>query len=310
MAFQHSNWNRPINTRSMELPADCDEQTDVTISLMRNLASEDARSVLIRAMAGRLPAHAAAAVDAIFWTVRKSVAFKRDSELAQGVEGWSPDIVEVLIRPVDLIAMRPAEGDCDDFSMLVASLCMAAGIPASFVAIAADPLEPARYSHVYVVAHLFSGDRAIDASHGRSPGWECQNLFGKRTLWRVDSMSAGLAGPFDYLNVPEFLRTPDFSVTKTETAAGDSSWWQDLIKLGATTGASVVQTRFGLPENSYVVNKDGSLASRGSSTTPAGIPVTDVRGSAVLGGDSTWLLILAALAIFVLILATRGGGRK
>jgi len=49
-----------------------------------------------------------------------------------------PELAEVLIRPVDLLAMRTPSGDCDDFSMLAAAMLRALGIRASFKTAAAD----------------------------------------------------------------------------------------------------------------------------------------------------------------------------
>lgn len=292
MRNRHPGWQGPINSHLQGLPDDADAQTAVTISLMRELATRDAATPPLRTIAAGLPSSPRAVVDRIFWFVRQGVRFRRDSELAQGIEGWSPDIIEVLVRPVDLLTMQPAEGDCDDFSMLVASLLVAAGIPSSFVTVAADPLEPTRYSHVYVVAHLADGDVAVDASHGSEPGWEAPNRFGKRTLWRVDSMH-GLG---------EDSQIPWFSTTTTAAAPKDVPWWQQLI----FTGADIAKTRFGLPENTYVVGKDGVI-SRGSGQNAPAVPVTDVRGQAGVTGGASTLLIIAALAILVLIVATSRG---
>ncbi len=282
MRNRHPGWQGPINFHLQELPDDADAQTAITISLMRSLATQDAATPPLRSIAAGLPSSPRAVVDRIFWFVRRGVRFKRDSELAQGIEGWSPDIIEVLVRPVDLLTMQPAEGDCDDFSMLVASLLVAARIPSSFVTVAADPLEPTRYSHVYVVAHLPAGDVAIDASHGTEPGWEAPNRFGKRTLWRVDSM-----------------RGLGFTATG---ATATKPWWQELI----SGGLDIAKTRFGLPENTYVVNSEGVMSRGGSQTSPA-VPVTDVRGQVNTLGSSSTLLIFAALAILVLIVLTSRG---
>ena len=294
MRKRHASWSEPVLARELELPSDGDAQTAATISLMREFSRADASTPPVHLLASSLPPAGRAAVDAVFWTVRRRIGFRRDSDLVQGVEGWSPETIEVLIRPVDMLSMHPAEGDCDDFSMLVAALLVARGVPCSFATVAADPLEPARYSHVYVVAHLPGGDVAVDASHGSRPGWECPNEFGKRRLWRVDDVRAGLAGS----------DVPFFSTTATAAMPSDVPWWQQL----ANRGIDFLQGRYGLPENTYVVNQ-GGVISRGSSQTPAAVPVTDVRGSADFSGISGNVLLLGGFVLLLMLILMRKGGK-
>jgi len=100
------------------------------------------------------------------------------------------DVVEVLIRPIDISLMARAgetvREDCDGFSMYAASLLLALGIPCTFCTVAADPFNSDVYSHVYVIAFPEGQESlrtAVDASHGAYAGWECPNRFGKRRDW-------------------------------------------------------------------------------------------------------------------------------
>ena len=77
-------------------------------------------------------------------------------------------------------------GDCDDFSMLVASFLTILGLPVWFVAVAADRDEPDRFSHVYVRTESKDcGSVVMDCSHGAYPGWETDLQF-RRLEWRVN----------------------------------------------------------------------------------------------------------------------------
>jgi len=124
----------------------------------------------------------------------KSVLRFREDEATLG-QLDTPDragTIEVLIPPMDLAAavdagIAPAE-DCDGYAMYVAALLLAANIPCSFVAVAADPTDPERFSHVYVAAYPQPNIRIpIDASHGEYAGWECPNRFNKRKEWPLNA---------------------------------------------------------------------------------------------------------------------------
>lgn len=255
---------------------------------MSDLAAKDAAYPPIASLAQRLhQANHTLYCEAVYNYVRGALRFKRDSELAQGIEGWGA-IVEVLIRPADMLTMRPPEGDCDDFSMLVAALLLAGGVSCSFACVAADPLDPERFSHVYVVAHLAGGDVAIDASHGPVFGWEAPNNLGKRQLWRVP-MNTGLGVENSY-GVPTFSTTV---TSQSAAATGDPAWLQIVNR-----GLDIVQGRFGTPENTYYRMPDGTIVSRGGAASgPAGTPL-DIRATGSLTQQSGYFEGIGATVIF------------
>ena len=83
------------------------------------------------------------------------------------------DQVDFLIAPSVLIRMKRPAGDCDDFSMMMAALLMANGIPCEFVTVACDRNDRRRWSHVYVRAILSDGRHVpLDPAVGDYPGWE------------------------------------------------------------------------------------------------------------------------------------------
>ena len=96
-----------------------------------------------------------------------------------------------MARYVDQVI---AIGDCDDFSMYLAALLTANGIACSFITVAADGHAPDQYSHVYVVAYPDGERVACDASHGKYPGWEVPNAFGKIREWECADNGGGWLG--------------------------------------------------------------------------------------------------------------------
>lgn len=179
-----------------------DGQTSEVISLMSRYAREDSSSPEVK----RAVAEAAAALpgaspeEQIFSYVRSHVWFAYDEATSLPLQSWYADpIVEVLIRPRDLIAAQPfAQGDCDDFSMLVASMLLAQDIETAYVTVAADDADPTQFSHVYVASYRDGMRTAIDASHGPYAGWEAETWYRKQE-WPISKLSqrqatiAGLA---------------------------------------------------------------------------------------------------------------------
>lgn len=297
-------WRQPVRLSGVQLPENGDEQTAFTVSLMGKLAAIDAGSDAVQSVSRQLAAgNSIDYARNVYDFVRGTLRFKRDEELAQGIEGWGP-VVEVLVRPVDMLSMEPAEGDCDDFSMLVASLLLAGGIDCSFACVGADPLEPDRFSHVYVLAHPAKGDISIDASHGPYFGWEAPNNLGKFESWRVAPMHAGLGTTAPLV--------PTFSTTVTAAAPSTDPAWLQIVN----RGLDIVQGRFATPENTLYRTPDGTIVSRGSSTqAPVGAPI-DIRATGSFAqqsdifGSLGGLFIYGALAFFAFILLMRMTGKK
>ena len=178
-----------------------DERVADTVAVMNRYAVEDAATPEIQQDAQEALALGGGDPLLGVWKLAKGrVRFQQDADTAAGTVGVQQDgvdIVEVVIRPVDLSRMyrrglQPVE-DCDGFSGYVAAMLTALGVPCAFCTVAVDPTDSSQYSHVYVVAYPQTGGRvAIDASHGEFCGWECPNPFGKRREWPVGKV--GLTG--------------------------------------------------------------------------------------------------------------------
>lgn len=176
-------WGQPITLDVRQTdPMDTDVSTVQTLEQMKSLAIESATSPLIAHVvntclintAKKNPTNREIA-RAIWWWVKSHVQFERDENILARELGYEKDPnQELLIMPTTLIMMPQPMGDCDDFSMLTGALCVCAGIPYWYVAIAEDEREPERFSHVYGKCYLVSERQFMnmDVSFGTVPGWE------------------------------------------------------------------------------------------------------------------------------------------
>jgi len=174
-----------------QLPDDSDGQVAHTIGLMRSYALEDAASPAIQAdLYAALGEKASALPQAdvatrVFDYVKRRIQFVQDERLASPWLAEGTDVIEVLVRPIDLsMQTAPRMGDCDDFSAYTASLLTAAGVDNSFVTVAADASAPGQFSHVYVAAYPDGVRLPLDTSHGDYAGWETLN-YSRRKEWPV-----------------------------------------------------------------------------------------------------------------------------
>jgi transglutaminase-like putative cysteine protease len=117
---------------------------------------------------------------AIFGWIKSNVRFMTDESILAKYFGLGPD-QELLIKPELLVKF--GRGDCDCHAMLTCAMLRCSGVDCRLVTIAADQEEPERYSHVYAVAVLETGDLLpMDTSHGLFAGWEAPWSF-RRQEW-------------------------------------------------------------------------------------------------------------------------------
>jgi hypothetical protein len=178
-----------VKFASSPLSDDPDTAVAQTIQKMGEYVRQDRASRYFQTVASQLRgATPQQTKKNVFAWIKTRVRFVNDSDIAALLHVPESDldkssIAEVLIRPLDIVRMRDAMGDCDDFSMLGACILTAAGVHCAFVTLAADAREPSQYSHVYLVAD----HEPFDSSHGPFVGWEARNRFGKRQLWSVET---------------------------------------------------------------------------------------------------------------------------
>lgn len=270
-----------------QLPAGDDQATALTIERMSQYAREDSSSEIVRRAA-----HEAAALaplspaDGVFWWIRNHVRFVADAEVAQLAGIPDAADAEVLIRPIDLLTMPEPAGDCDDFSTLCASMLRALGIESSFRTVAADPADPAHFSHVYVIAHLPSGDQALDCSHGKEPGWEVHTAAGKVKTWPIEAPMKITAAPLGKLS------------------GDDSEWWQDLIKTGVETAGSIAKT-VTLPKGYYQQTGANGQVTYVQQPGAAALQFPSTFGTS---SSTTWLFM--GIGLLALVLVISAGGRN
>lgn len=276
--LHHADFGGPIHYQGWDQPANDEEATAQTIALMSHFAREDAyhetlrTAALAATAAARTPQEAAAG---IWQWIRSRVQYVEDSRPALGLDGIAPADAEVLIRPVDLLAMPQPMGDCDDFSMLCASMLLAVDIEPHFKTIAAEPGYPDQYSHVFVAAVLPGGQLLpLDCSHGPAPGWEAP-ATGKSRLWPVLARPSSLSG----------------------VGAID---WGKILESGVEIGGTIAKERFGQPPaGTYRQGADGSVLYRQQpGSGPLAFPGVGIGST---GGIGTLLLIVGGIALVAMM---------
>ncbi len=195
----------------------------------------------------------------LFWFVKRKIRFTSDQGLLANAFGLDHLDKELLISPDTLLSMRTPMGDCDDYSLLLASMLLSAGLPASYVTVAANGKEPHVYSHVYTKTYVPGrGDYCLDASHGPFPGWEHNEVY-RKTVWPVaggdmvyDSEAsmnwcghgtcAGCAGCSLKDSCPSAGLGCQYGlgIVPVESAFGTS--WGDIFKAGTAQGFNILES--------------------------------------------------------------------
>lgn len=309
----HPGFAGAIRMTAEPLPESTELATAVTIQRMDQYTREDAGSAAIAAAvdeaAHPLMRHTShvAALQLIFQWVKRRIAFRTDARNAAAIAPAPPEpwTAELLIRPVDLLRMSPATGDCDDFSMLTAAMLLRAGFGAAFVTIAADPEHPDAWSHVYALAiDPTTGEQiAMDTSHGSAPGWEYPEHT-RRKVWMIQEPEPMQQRPT--------LGTTDGSTTTLPFpwATGDPGatpqlgLWQQLALIGASTGAAIAKSRYAVaPPGTYQqTGPNGATFYRQNENGSFQFPTIGIGSSEGLG---TMLAIAGVVVVGALIFSRR-----
>ena len=164
--------------------------TDVTVAEMNRLVKEGLKNPLIRLTALKIIKDAGVKgrdfngeIRAIFDWVVANVRYTKDPYRLEMVH--SPDVV-----------LRMRVGDCDDMSILLASLLQSLGHETRFKVISS--VDRASFNHVY--AQVKAGNRwlSLDATvPDARPGWESPNIYNSK-VYELEGEMYGLgqeAGP-------------------------------------------------------------------------------------------------------------------
>lgn len=259
-------------------PSDDEAATAQTIAAMRALVDADALAPAVQRAAWRAAAGATTArkrAEDVFWWIKQHVRFVEDAELARPLSG-TPDEDEVLVRPIDLLAMPCPAGDCDDFSMLCAAMLRVLGVPSEFVTVAANRKTPEMYSHVYVRAATEDGWLALDCSHGPRPGWECARA-GKIRTWPV--------------------------MTKSNLHGLGDIDWGSIVETAVKGTTNILQSRYGVPPTGTYVQTGANGQSVVYRQQPGSAPLDFPATGGVGGLSLTTLLLIAGVLVAVVMVA-------
>lgn len=251
----------------------------LTIELMRSHAFECSQSGIILTAVQQALALAGGSVRsqvlAIYDWVKDRVSFIEDEQALDAV-GIDPD-KELLIKPDRLLAMSEPKGDCDDYSMLLACMLIAAKLPIgiSYVTIAADSTNPERYSHVYVSVQLpDTSYLALDASHGPYAGWEETKIFSK-IHWNIKRLDANEVREYEVRRMQDVNRKsgvgwtvpPRRSFSQASQELGQLAGmhgigaidWGNIINMGVNSASKILSARYGVPpEGTSVYTRDAN----------------------------------------------------
>jgi hypothetical protein len=189
-------WGQPITVLSERTnPFNNDVSTAATVRVMGRLARVYAGDPQVMYATGEALSTGVRsqrdAASAIFYWIRGNISFIEDEQLMYEELGIQPKHLdkELLIVPPVLLSMPRPMGDCDDFSLLMASMLLCAGIQPYFVTVAADAEEPERFSHIYVCACLMDEGTHLCLDAGNRfamvpPGWESSKIT-RKAIWAV-----------------------------------------------------------------------------------------------------------------------------
>lgn len=186
--------------------------------------------------------------------------------------------------------LRVRAGDCDDYTLLLASLAGSIGIATRAVTVAADPSAPDDFSHIYPEAELSPGNWvAMDAARpGAQFGLPAQRYFRKRIWSLTDSSHRDVQGQrLSSLNGYAILGQPDVNVAA-----------QDISAIGQSV-ANVVAASKGSPYGSFQTPYTPISAPAGYGVP--GYPGGTTGATLSLGGSSAiwWILGIGAVALAI-----------
>jgi hypothetical protein len=260
-----------------------------------------------------------------WWWVKHAVKFVHHEKLLRAWLGKA-DELQLLISPDVLLHMQEPKGDCAVFTCLVCAMLDSLGVPWEIVTVAVDPSQPDIFSHVYPRAVLESGMRLVlDASHGNYPGWEVpkRRQYTKQ-VWNSDGepindqdsgyrglhgMNFGLSGcPLNGLGQDDgsgdYVETNVTETTTTTDGGGGGSSTPTAAELALLNSGMSLVGKVVAPTVTYTGSGGTSLTAPASSS--AATSLLSSLGTS-LGGTSSSMLVLGALAVGALLLVSMIG---
>ena len=267
-----------------------DQGVEQTINAMRQLVDDAVKDPFVN-------------VTAIQMVRGAGDQFSRDAK-AQAIYAAVANRFQYVEDPVGPFGpketLRPARvllqiwaGDCDDASVLIASLLGTIGIPSRLVTIAADPSAPDEFSHIYPEAEVFPGNWvAMDVARpGSAYGSAPQKYFRKR-IWSLtdrayQDMSGGRSSSLNGYTVLGDAATDITALASLESGAAQitsAAEGQPTVPFSYTSGAS--------PDGSFATGlTPGGVAPNAGYASGGGLVAT------LSGGATPWILGLIALGL-------------
>lgn len=209
-------------------------------------------------------------------------------------------------------------GDCDDYTILLASLAGSIGIRTHAVTVAADPSAPDEFSHIYPEAEVNPGEWiALDAARPGAEFGKPAHLYFRKRVWSFEDNSyhdlAGtMASPkFRRNSPPRILGLGSYALVR---GLGDDSTdvsAADISAIGQAT-ANILAAAQGSPYGTFQtayspVAPAAGYAAAAPYITPgssspfygAGYPAGQ-QGVSILGSNAIWWILGIAAAAMAL----------
>lgn len=293
-----------------------DAGVEQTIAHMRSLVDEALRDSSVIRLAADIVRDVPAFDDvaeaqAIYNWMRRNIRFTKD-----------PVNKEKLYPPAELLKIRA--GDCDDISMLLATLLMAVGYPARLVTVAASS-NPDQFSHVYAEGEVPAGSgnwipmdpARYDSQFGvappmvtRSRWWSLtDSSYGDLSGVRHSGSSVHLRGLGDYPRYRSFVLSGLGSYGRVRTMGDTTQPDSAMIATVAQGTADIIRASQGAPASPFDFSASGPWQSFQTAYSPYGVPAGyKTQPSLSLTSTSNTGLWLA-LAVGAMLLMG-GGGRR
>ena len=175
-----------IATVTFTNPQDNQQSVRDTIKVMTEIAIQQMNSPIVLSVVDNLQLSGTGIEQcrAIWGFVKSKLTFKEDEHQLIH-DGHS--VYSELLRTPEYLLIKASEGDCDDYSLLAATLLLAGtNLGVAFTTIKTHDERPNDWSHVYVSAITPEGVVALDCSHGPYTGWEMPDRFvSERKYWVV-----------------------------------------------------------------------------------------------------------------------------
>lgn len=248
--------------------------TAQTIKLMRRLIDDALRDPSIVRLATEIIRHVPAFDDlsethAIYDWVKRNFRFTKD-----------PVNKEKLYPPAELLKIRA--GDCDDISMILGTLLMAAGYPARLITVSANSNAPDQFSHVYVEGQVMGQWIPMDAARPDAQfGVEPPFYFRKRAWSLQDDTYTDLGRLGSYGRV----------------SLGDAQQTSSMIASVTGGTADIIRAAKGQPASPW----DSFQTQYSPFSTAAGYAIGQGAANLLPSSGSTFLWIGLAVGAFFLM---------